>query len=121
TGCFGALAGIESHLQENSEQHLDRLSCVATTCTRPNPRANVCLEAGTGKQVWQTNTVTGLHNGASIHMTPCGEAVFLFTDQGHFTRPQLTPQGYREISRAHLLKPTSPSGNRKCAWTPPAY
>jgi outer membrane protein assembly factor BamB len=26
----------------------------------------VCLEAGTGKQVWQTNTVTDLKNGSSI-------------------------------------------------------
>ena len=81
----------------------------------------VCLEAGTGKQVWQTNTVTDLKNGSSIHLTPCGEAVFLFTNRGDLIRAQLTPQGYREISRAHLLEPTSPFGDRKCAWTPPAY
>jgi outer membrane protein assembly factor BamB len=81
----------------------------------------VCLEAATGKQVWQTNTVTELKNGSSIHLTPCGEAVFLFTDQGNLIRAQLTPQGYREISRAHLLEPTSPFGDRKCAWTPPSY
>src|SRR5947208_3087793 len=81
----------------------------------------VCLEAGTGKQVWQTNSVTDLKNGSSIHLTPCGDAVFLFTDRGDLIRAQLTPQGYREISRARLLEPTSPFGNRKCAWTPPAY
>jgi outer membrane protein assembly factor BamB len=81
----------------------------------------VCLEAGTGKQVWQTNTVTELKNGSSIHLTPCGDAVFLFTDRGDLIRARLTPLGYREISRAHLLDPTSPFGERKCAWTPPAY
>ena len=81
----------------------------------------VCLEAGSGKQVWQTDSVTDLGNGASIHLTPCGEAVFLFTDQGDLIRAQLTPQGYREISRARLLEPTSPFGGRKRAWTPPAY
>ena len=81
----------------------------------------VCLEAGTGKQVWQTNTVTDLGNGSSIHLTPCGASVFLFTDRGDLIRAQLTPRGYREISRAHLLEPTSPFGLRKCAWTPPAY
>jgi outer membrane protein assembly factor BamB len=81
----------------------------------------VCLEAGTGKQVWQTNTVTELKNGSSIHVTPCGDAVFLFTDRGDLIRAQLTPQGYREIGRAHLLDPTSPFGSGKCAWTPPAY
>ena len=81
----------------------------------------VCLEAGTGKEVWQTNTVTKLGNGSSIHLTQCGDAVFLFTDQGDIIRAQLTSQGYHEISRAHLLEPTSPFGGKKCAWTPPAY
>jgi outer membrane protein assembly factor BamB len=81
----------------------------------------VCLEAGTGKEVWATNTVTSLRNGSSIHLTPNADAVFLFTDKGDLIRAELTPQGYREISRAHLLKPTSPFGDRKCAWTPPAY
>ncbi|MSU61147.1 MAG: hypothetical protein EXS31_01925 [Pedosphaera sp.] len=81
----------------------------------------VCLEIATGKQFWQTNTVTELKNGSSIHITPCGDAMFLFTDRGDLIRAQLTAQGYREISRAHLLEPTSPFGDRKCAWTPPAY
>ena len=81
----------------------------------------VCLEAATGKQVWGTTNVTELKNGASIHLTPNGDATFLFTDQGDLILAQLTPQGYREISRAHLLKPTSNLGVRKFAWTPPAY
>jgi len=81
----------------------------------------VCLEAGTGKQVWGTTNVTELKNGASIHLTPNGDAVFLFTDQGDLILAQLTPQGYREISRSHLLEPTSILGVRKFAWTPPAY
>jgi len=81
----------------------------------------VCLEAGTGKQVWGTTIVTELKNGASIHLTPNGDATFLFTDEGHLILARLTPGGYREISRAHLLKPTSILGIRKFAWTPPAY
>jgi len=81
----------------------------------------VCLEAETGKEVWSTNTVTQAGNGSSIHLTPCGDATFLFTDRGDLIRAQLTPQGYRETGRAHLLEPTSPFGAKKCAWTPPAY
>jgi outer membrane protein assembly factor BamB len=81
----------------------------------------VCLEADTGKEVWVANTVTDLKNGSSIHLTPCGDGVFLFTDRGDLIRARLMPQGYREISRAHLLEPTSPFGDRKCAWSPPAY
>lgn len=81
----------------------------------------VCLEANTGKEVWTTNTVTAPGNGSSIHITPCGDTVFLFTDEGNLILARLTPQGYQEISRTHLLEPTSPFGRKKCAWTPPAF
>ena len=81
----------------------------------------VCLEAGTGKQVWGTTNVTELKFGASIHLTPNGAATFLFTDEGNLISAQLTPRGYREISRAHLLNPTSILGVRMFAWIPPAY
>ncbi len=81
----------------------------------------VCLEAGTGKQVWGTTNVTELKNGASIHLTPNGDATFLFTDEGNLILARLEPGGYREVSRSHLLKPTSILGVRKFAWTPPAY
>jgi outer membrane protein assembly factor BamB len=81
----------------------------------------VCLEAATGKQVWQVDTVTGLKDGASIHLTPAGDLVYLFTDQGNLILARLSTQGYQEISRAHLLDPTWPFGGRNCAWTPPAF
>jgi outer membrane protein assembly factor BamB len=81
----------------------------------------VCLEAGTGRQLWQTNKVTDSKSGASIHITASGDAMFLFSDEGNLIRAQLTPQGYKEISRARLLEPTTPYGSNKRAWTPPAY
>jgi CubicO group peptidase (beta-lactamase class C family)/outer membrane protein assembly factor BamB len=81
----------------------------------------VCLHARTGKQVWETDKVTDLKNGASIHLTPNGDSVLLHTDKGELIRAQLTPAGYREISRTALLEPTYPFGGRKVAWPPPAY
>src|SRR5438093_11934800 len=66
----------------------------------------VCMEARTGKQVWETDKVTGLKNGATIHLTPNGDSVLIFTDQGNLIRARLTPQGYEELSRTHLLDPT---------------
>lgn len=81
----------------------------------------VCLDAGTGKQVWGTTNVTEAKFGASIHLTPNGNVTFLFTDEGNLIIAQLSPRGYREISRAHLLKPTSDLLKRKFAWVPPAY
>jgi outer membrane protein assembly factor BamB len=81
----------------------------------------VCLDADSGQQVWGTTNVTKLKTGASIHLTSNGNGVFLFTDQGDLIRAELTPQGYREISRSHLLTPTSSMGSQKFAWTPPSY
>ncbi len=81
----------------------------------------VCLEAATGKQVWGTTNVTELKPGASIHLTPNGDSVFLFTDQGNLILARLTPQGYQEISRVHLLEPTSILFAGKFAWVPPVF
>ena len=81
----------------------------------------ICVEASTGKQVWETDKVTDLKNGASIHLTANGDSVLLYTDKGELIRALLTAEGYKEISRVALLEPTFPFGGRKVAWSPPAY
>ncbi|MGH7970851.1 MAG: PQQ-binding-like beta-propeller repeat protein [Limisphaerales bacterium] len=81
----------------------------------------VCLEAATGREVWQTNTVTSLRQGACVHLTPNGSSLFLFTDQGDLVRAQLTPAGYHELGRVHLIQPTSPLFEHKFAWAAPAF
>jgi len=77
----------------------------------------VCLDAATGKQVWATDKVTKLGSGASIHLTPNGDGVFLHTDKGELIRAQLTAKGYKEIRRTLLL---APLGKNK-AWAAPAF
>lgn len=81
----------------------------------------ICVEASTGKQVWESTKVTDLKNGASIHLTPNGDSVLLYTDKGELIRAQLTSHGYKEISRVAVLEPTFPFAGRKVAWSPPAY
>ena len=81
----------------------------------------VCLEASTGKQLWGTTNVTESKFGASIHLTPNGDVTFLFTDEGNLIIARLTPDGYHELSRVHLIKPTSDLMKRKLAWVPPVY
>ena len=65
--------------------------------------------------------MTGLNNGASVHLTPNGDSVLLFTDQGELIRARLTAEGYQEISRVAVLEPTFPFAGRNVAWSPPAY
>ena len=81
----------------------------------------VCLDAATGKEVWQTNTVTSLKNGSCIHLTPNGGSILLFTDQGNLIRARLGSDGYQELGRVHLLDPTHPFNGRNVIWPPPAY
>jgi hypothetical protein len=77
----------------------------------------VCLDASTGKQVWETDKVTKLDRGASIHLTPNRDTVLLHTDQGELIRAKLSEGGYKEISRTLLLAPTA----KEKAWAAPAY
>jgi outer membrane protein assembly factor BamB len=81
----------------------------------------VCLEAATGRQIWSTNNLTAAKNGASINITPQGGGFFLFTDEGNLIHAQLSPAGYREISRSHLIDPTWSFGQTKFVYAPPAF
>jgi outer membrane protein assembly factor BamB len=81
----------------------------------------VCLDAATGHERWQTNTVTELRQGACVHLTPNGSSLFLFTDQGDLVRARLTPAGYAELGRTHLIDPTSPLFEKKFIWAAPAF
>jgi outer membrane protein assembly factor BamB len=80
-----------------------------------------CLDAGTGQEVWRTPKVTAKKSGPSIHITPQGDAAFLFTDEGMLIRARLTPAGYEELGRVKLIEPMYPFGGHKLAWAPPAY
>ncbi len=81
----------------------------------------VCLDAITGKELWRQEKVTDRKSGASIHLTPNGDGVFLYTDRGELIRARLTREGYEEISRARVLEPLFPFAGRKLAWAAPAF
>lgn len=85
------------------------------------PGKLVCLEARTGEQVWETDQVTNRSQGSTIQLTPNGDSVLIFTDEGNLIRAQLTPKGYQELSRARLIEPTYPCAGRNVVWAPPAF
>jgi outer membrane protein assembly factor BamB len=83
----------------------------------------LCLDAITGKQLWQADQVSQSKSGASIHLTavPSIGCVFLFTDRGDLILCRLTAAGHQELGRFHLLEPTADYGQQKMAWVPPAF
>jgi len=81
----------------------------------------ICLDAATGEQVWETDKVTDVKSGASMHLTDHGDSVLIYNERGELIRAQLTPEGYHEIARVALVVPTYSFGGRNVVWPPPAY
>src|SRR5207244_12134184 len=50
----------------------------------------VCVEASTGKKVWETDKVTDVNNGASFHQKANGYSVLLYKDREDLYLDSLT-------------------------------
>ncbi len=55
------------------------------------------------------------------HFPRAPVTLFLFTDEGNLIRARLSPAGYREISRSHLIDPTWPFDGKQFVYAPPAF
>jgi hypothetical protein len=85
-----------------------------------------CLRANTGERIWETQVVTKERaRWATGHIVRNGDRLFINNDRGDLIIVKPSPDGYQEISRTHLIKPTSPSHNRRelmhVSWSHPAY
>lgn len=86
-----------------------------------------CLDARTGKRVWETLDVTKEKaRWATAFLVRNGDRYFINNDRGELIIAKLSPEGYKEISRTALIKPTSTAGigRRELGavnWSHPAY
>lgn len=85
-----------------------------------------CLNLRTGERVWETMDVTREKaRWASGFIVRHQDRYFINNDRGELIIARFSPSGYQEISRTHLIKPTSNSGNRRelgaVNWSHPAY
>ncbi len=88
-----------------------------------------CVELATGTRVWShdgpTKNIAGKRATSwpstfTIKHEPSGR-FFLANDHGELIIADLSPDGYREISRTLLLKPTHLVGSRYLVWSHPAF
>jgi hypothetical protein len=89
-----------------------------------NPDGNlICLEADTGRQIWETDRVTRQKTGRSacMHMTENGSSVFIYNELGELILAHLSPQGYEEICRTALVVPTYGFGGKQLTWAAPSF
>jgi outer membrane protein assembly factor BamB len=84
-----------------------------------------CLKADTGERVWETFAATTPDGKemrwANAFIVKNGDVFFLFNEKGDLIIAKLSPKGYEEISRAHLLEPTNTQTGRDVVWSHPAY
>jgi outer membrane protein assembly factor BamB len=83
----------------------------------------VCINAETGERVWGTlapNDGQKL-SSADVFLIKNGDRFFLFTEKGDLIIARLSPKGYEEDSRTHLLDPTSKAWGRPVLWSHPAF
>jgi outer membrane protein assembly factor BamB len=89
-----------------------------------NPSGSlVCLEAETGRAIWETDQVTHPKNGSSacMHLTVNNGSVFIYNELGELILARLSPRRYEEISRTTLLEPTYSFGGKKLTWAAPSF
>lgn len=82
-----------------------------------------CLDAKNGDRVWENLTAVPRDRWATIHFVKNGDRVWMFNERGQLIIGRLTPQGFDEISRVQLIKPTTgqlPQRNGVC-WSHPAF
>jgi outer membrane protein assembly factor BamB len=80
-----------------------------------------CLEADTGRIVWETREPTGEGRWWNAFLVPHEDRVVICNEQGEIIFAKLSPQGYHELSRAKLIEPTQPIQRRMTVWSHPAF
>ncbi len=80
-----------------------------------------CLEAATGKRVWETLAATGSGRWWNAFLVRHEERFFIANEQGDLITAKLTPKGYEETSRVPLIDAIQPIQRRKVVWSHPAF
>lgn len=83
-----------------------------------------CLKTDSGERVWETFQATTSGEPvrwANAFIVKNGNRFFLFNEKGDLIIAKLSPHGYEETSRAHLLAPTGDAAGRAVLWSHPAF
>jgi outer membrane protein assembly factor BamB len=83
----------------------------------------VCIKADTSERLWSTLEPNGgkKKRSADIFLVKNGDRFFLATEEGDLIIAKLTPKGYQQLSRVHLLDPSNPAFGREVVWSHPAF
>ena len=79
-----------------------------------------CLEALSGKRVWESDKAVPRSRWSTIHFVQRGDETWMFNERGELILSKLTPQGFEEICRAKLIEPTTAQLRQRggVCWSP---
>jgi len=83
-----------------------------------------CFDLQTGERLWESlaTATNGRPAGSTTgFMVRNGEKFFIMTETGDLLIVKMSPAGFQELGRAHILEPTSRTGNRNVVWSHPAF
>ncbi len=112
-----------------SERKTDALHCVMNTPVIINDFIYGvdsygelrCLELASGDRVWEDQTAVKRNRWANIHFINNKNKIWMFNEQGELLITKLSPEGFKEISRAKLIEPSKKQHPRGVVWTHPAF
>jgi hypothetical protein len=84
------------------------------------------VELPSGKRLWDTTKPVSVRPAANatafiVRQGVEGDRYWLFNDSGDLIIARLSPKGYEEIDRAHLIEPTNTAFGRDVIWCMPAF
>lgn len=80
-----------------------------------------CLEFSTGDRIWEDLSAVKKDRWANIHFIQKGDQTWMFNEQGELLITELSPAGFKEISRAKLIESTRKQHPRGVTWSHPAF
>ncbi|MHC4890134.1 MAG: PQQ-binding-like beta-propeller repeat protein, partial [Planctomycetota bacterium] len=82
-----------------------------------------CLGLRTGERIWENLDAVPRNRWANIHFVRNEDKIWMFNERGELIISKLSPEGFHEISRTKLIKPTRGQLNQRggVCWSHPAF
>ena len=80
-----------------------------------------CLDVQTGDRVWESLDAVASNRWATAHLIRNKDRIWMFNELGELIISELSPKGFRQISRAKLIEPTKGQLERGVCWAHPAF
>ncbi|WP_428305181.1 PQQ-binding-like beta-propeller repeat protein [Lacipirellula sp.] len=81
------------------------------------------VDLAEGKRLWETSAPVSERpaNSGTAFIVRHGDRCWMFNDSGDLLIARITPEGFEELDRAHVIKPTNDAFGRDVVWSMPAF